>query len=266
MRSEINGVTIPAPWLPSVTSIGYYTWHRRRPQVPPDFPSTRPSLVDGLRSGDPAGERAALERLAEAYWRPIYKYLRLRWRKPPDQAEDLTQSFFAAVLDREIWRSFDRERGRLQSFLRRCVDNHAAGTLRAERALKRGGELRFLELDTAAIEGELAAHPGPGDDPAELFHREWLREILAIALARLDDELTARGKTEHLEVFRALCTSASPPTHRELAAALGISAVDVNNRLAYAKRALRRVVVDVLRDQTASDEELAAELAALQIS
>jgi RNA polymerase sigma-70 factor (ECF subfamily) len=223
-------------------------------------------LVDGLRSDDPADERAALERLASGYWRPIYKYLRLRWRKPPDQAEDLTQSFFAALLDREVWRDFDRDRGRLQTYLRRCVDNHAAGTLRAERALKRGGDFRFLELDTARIESELAGHPGAGDDPAELFHREWLREILALALERHRAELVARGKTQHLEVFEALVTSASPPTHRELAAALGITPVDVNNRLGYAKRALRKVVLDILRDQTASDDELADELAALGIA
>src|SRR5437660_7821556 len=90
------------------------------------FPTTRHSALTAVREGDPEARRRALSALATAYWRPVYGYLRLHWRKPHEEAADLTQDFFAHALEKDLLARFDPERARLRTFLRACVDRVAA--------------------------------------------------------------------------------------------------------------------------------------------
>src|SRR5258706_2606163 len=98
------------------------------------FPSTATSLVIGALADDAELRRTSGERLARAYDKPIYKYIRLRWRKSEDEARELTQSFFARCLEKDTFASYDRARARFRTFVRVCVDNFVSNEFRAAKA------------------------------------------------------------------------------------------------------------------------------------
>src|ERR1700754_3089368 len=86
------------------------------------FPQTRLTVVDRLRHGESSVRRLAADDLVSAYWRPVYVYLRLRWRLSAEDAEDATQGFFAAALERRFFDTFDPAKARFRTFLRVCLD------------------------------------------------------------------------------------------------------------------------------------------------
>ena len=88
-----------------------------------NFPLTRWSMVAAVRSDDPAERARALDRLCDAYWKPVYKYIRLKYSKAPDEAQDLTQGFFAEVLERDLLSRFDPAKSRLRTYMRLCADS-----------------------------------------------------------------------------------------------------------------------------------------------
>src|SRR5260370_24803709 len=105
------------------------------------FPPTRRSVIEAARSID-AGERErALEVLCAAYWKPVYKYVRWRWNRPAEAAQDLTQGFFAELLERELLNNFDPKKSRLRTYLRVCVDSFVMNVDKAGRRQKRGGSI-----------------------------------------------------------------------------------------------------------------------------
>src|SRR6266545_8142728 len=90
------------------------------------FPLTRRSVVRAAASADPETRRRAFEALVAAYWRPVYKYLRLEWSAPGEDAEDLTQGFFARALEKGFFDRFDPSRSRFRTYLRTCLDGFVA--------------------------------------------------------------------------------------------------------------------------------------------
>ena len=90
------------------------------------FPATRPSIVRDLGSVDPAARAAAFDALARSYWQPVYAYLRLRWRRGPDDAQDLTQEFFARAFERDYLARYDPRLARFRTFVRTCLDGFLA--------------------------------------------------------------------------------------------------------------------------------------------
>src|SRR6266849_4254626 len=102
------------------------------------FPPTRWSVIDAARSTDPAEQGRALETLFAAYWKPVYKYVRLRWNRPAEDAQDLTQGFFAELLERELLAKYDPAKSRLRTYLRLCVDSFVMNQEKAAHRQKRG--------------------------------------------------------------------------------------------------------------------------------
>jgi len=235
------------------------------------FPQTRWSAILALRTGDPTERARALDLLITPYWKPVYKYIRLRWSKSPDDAQDLTQDFFSRLIERDLLSGFDPARARLRTFLRACVDNLVANQGRAEGRQKRGGGALHLSLDFAAADGEIQ-HLDPSV-PAEMddfFEREWARSVFSECVSRLRAELVGGGKSVYFTIFErydlldALPDGADHrPSYEELARQLGVSPSDVTNYLAYARRVFRRIVLDFLREMTSSDEEFRREARAL---
>src|SRR5262245_16604075 len=111
------------------------------------FPPTRRSVLACVRSRDSQTRRAALETLAVGYWRPIYKYLRVRGRAAPEDAQDLTQGFFAAALEKGFFESYDPSRARFRTWLRTCLDGFVSHERESARRFKRGGAVQLLPLD-----------------------------------------------------------------------------------------------------------------------
>lgn len=101
------------------------------------FPLTRGSVVRAAADDDPANRQRAQDSLIAAYWKPIYKYLRLRWHCDNEDAKDWTQAFFAQALDNGFFEKFDPARARFRTYVRLCLDGLVSKQRRAEGRLKR---------------------------------------------------------------------------------------------------------------------------------
>jgi RNA polymerase sigma factor (sigma-70 family) len=227
------------------------------------FPATRLSIVEWLRSDDAEERRRACERLVALYWKPLYKYVRLKWNRSGEDAQDLVQGFFAVALERETLAAFDPSRASLRTFLRLLVDRHASNERRAAGRVKRGGGA--VALDFEAAEAELARVASGSPDPEELLRREWVRALFGECIGRLRAELEGAGRALQFRVFEAmdLEDGDSRPSYRELATALGVSETKITNDLAAARRRFRVLVLETLREVTASEEEFRAEARAV---
>jgi RNA polymerase sigma factor (sigma-70 family) len=229
------------------------------------FPATRHSALAAIRGGDPEERQRALSALATAYWRPVYGYLRLHWRKPHDEAADLTQDFFAHALEKDLLARFDPARARLRTFLRACIDRVAAEDGRSARRLKRGGGAAQVGFDFEGARAAIENAAGAAEAPDVLFEREWARGMFAAGLKRLRELCAREGKSQHFALLEQydLGAGTDRPSYADLAQKLGIAATDVTNRLAWARRKLREVLLDLLRECTGSQSELREETRAL---
>jgi RNA polymerase sigma factor (sigma-70 family) len=215
-----------------------------------------------MRSVDAEERRCAFDVLISAYWKPVYKYIRLRWGKDNEQAKDLTQEFFARLLEKDFLESFDPSRARLRTFLRVCLDRFLSNAQSSEQRLKRGGEVAFLSLDFETAEGELRhSEQRSTEDVEEFFAREWTRSVFSNALARLQRECEANGKQTHFRLLELydIEEGGEHLTYSQVAAQFGLKTSDVTNYLAYARREFRRIVLESLKEMTASEEEFRRE-------
>lgn len=235
------------------------------------FPVTRWSVILAVRSQDSAERARALDLLVAGYWKPVYKYIRLRWGKSGEDAKDLTQEFFTRLIEKKILESYDPARARLRTYLRTCVDGLVMNQDRAEHRLKRGGDAPHHSLDFAAADGELTRlEPAAPAEMDQFFEKEWARSVFSVAVEKLRAECAARGKSTHFRIFELydlLDTLADGPDRRpsyeDLARQFGIAVTDVTNFLAYARREFRRITLDFLRQITGSEEEFRREAQAL---
>ena len=232
------------------------------------FPATRHSVVAGIASADHDVRRVAFDALVSAYWRPVYKYVRIKWRADRDDAADLTQEFFARAYEKGSLGRFEPGKARFRTFLRVCLDGFVANERKAASRIKRGGTMSFVPLDFAGAELELGdtsadgqSHTSAPDDDA-LFRQEWVRALFADAVTALRESCVAAGKTTQFTVFERYDLdddTGSRPTYATLASELGIPVTQVTNYLAFARRELRRLVLDRLRALCASDDEFRLE-------
>jgi RNA polymerase sigma factor (sigma-70 family) len=225
------------------------------------FPATRHSILKSIANGSEPERQRGLEALAEAYWRPVYKHLRLHWGASGDEAEDLTQGFFARALEKGFFAQYDPQRARFRTWLRTCLDGYVANERAAARRLKRGGGAVLLPLDFATAEAELR-DASPAADVEESFRREWVRSLFAAAVAELESSCRARGRESQFAVFARYDLDPPPegrPTYAELAVELALPVTQVTNYLAAARREFRRLVLERLRATTASEDEFQRE-------
>ena len=231
------------------------------------FPATRLSVVERTRSHDAAVRRVALDTIIEAYWKPVYKYLRMKWSLTPDDAADLTQEFFTAALEKDVVEKYDPARARFRTYLRMCLDGFASNARKAERRLKRGGGVTLVPLDFETAEGEIATRePAVDADVDELFYREWVRALLERSVAELQRAADEAGRGVMFEVFARydlIDDQDARPTYAEIARALGLTAATVTNHLAAMRKQFRAILLERLRDLTSSEEEWEAEAAKL---
>jgi RNA polymerase sigma factor (sigma-70 family) len=226
------------------------------------FPATRWSVIEGVRSADEAERKRALDTLCRAYWKPVYKYVRLRWSRGAEDAQDLTQGFFAEMLKRELLNRFDAGKSRLRTYLRLCVDSFVMNEDKAARRQKRGGEAEHLVLDFAGAEEELgtidASAIASGESLVEFFEKEWIRSLFALAVEELKDLATERVRQEAFRLFEKYDLEGDV-SYQRLAEENGISVSDVTNGLAWARREFRRIALERLREICGSEAEFQRE-------
>jgi RNA polymerase sigma factor (sigma-70 family) len=228
------------------------------------FPPTRHSAVREATSADVEVRKQAFHDLVTAYWKPVYKYVRVKWNASNEDAKDLTQAFFLRAMEKGICNGFDPSRARFRTYLRVLIDGFVTNERKAAGRIKRGGGVAILSLDFDGAEGELghtqiAADAGPDD----LFYREWVRSLFALAVDELRRDCQASGKQTHFLVFERYDLEGpdrSPkPTYGELALEFGLSPTQVTNYLAAMRREFRRLVLERMRATTGSDEEFREE-------
>jgi len=226
------------------------------------FPVTHWSVIDALKSHDPAEQTRALDTLCATYWKPVYKYVRLRWNRPAEDAQDLTQGFFIELLERNLLGKYDPAKSRLRTYLRLCADSFVMNQEKAASRQKRGGNASHVALDFQAAENELvgttidpASIPSP-DSLEQFFEKEWIRSLFALAVEDLHKVCVGRERERTFRLFEDYDLSGDPEiSYEKLAAEYSIPITDVTNALSWARREFRRIALDRLRELCGSDDE-----------
>jgi DNA-directed RNA polymerase specialized sigma24 family protein len=218
-------------------------------------------VLQRIRSADAGERQQAFDALAAAYWKPVYKYLRLRWRATAEDAEDTTQAFLAAAFEKQFFDRFDPAQARFRTFLRLCLDRFVQNQFKAAGRQKRGAGQRLLSLDFEDAEGELRHHePAVPADVDELFRREVMRTLFMRAVADVRDDYRRRGREAQFRLFeRYDLDREEGVSYAALAAEAGLPVTQVTNHLAAVRRAFRAAALARLRELTGSDDEFRAE-------
>jgi RNA polymerase sigma factor (sigma-70 family) len=234
------------------------------------FPPTSWSVIGAAHSADPAERARAMDSLCQAYWKAVYKYIRLRWNRSVDDTQDLTQGFFVELIERSLLAKYDPAKSRLRTYLRVCVDSFVMNEEKAAKRHKRGGNIQHVALDFTSAEQELGA---PVIDPAAIpspeslerfFEREWLRSLFGLAI----DELRKRCEDEQRQTtFRLFeeydLAGDDSVSYQRLAQDFGIPVTDVTNALSWARREFRRISLGRLREICGSEAEFRREARAV---
>ena len=215
------------------------------------FPSTQLSLLEAATHGL---TNIALERVMALYWKPVYRFIRQKFRKDNEAAKDLTQGFFTSALERDFFTRFDPAKASFRTYLRMAVERFVINQHAASSRQKRGGDIQFEPLeDYAAIL----------ESPEQVFEREWQRQLFELALDDLRGHCTAQGKQLQLLIFEAYDLAVDEdqrPSYASLAARHGIQETTVTNHLAWTRRTLRGFVTERLRGVTSGEQELRKEM------
>ena len=231
------------------------------------FPETTLGFAGGLRNPATADYTRSLETLCSRYWKPVYSYIRIAWAKSNEDAKDLTQSFFMRALEKDFFDGYDPEKGSFRTYLRTCLDRFVLNEKKAAVRVKRWPGAPPLPLDFESAEGELSRQDPP--DPASMdqyFHDEWVRSLFSLSVERLREECEKRGKDLPYRLFERYELDRDPDeklTYERLAEEFAIPATQVTNFLALARREFRRIVLEKLREITATDHEFREEARSL---
>jgi len=229
------------------------------------FASTHWSVVlaAGESQADPEIAQAALAELCQTYWAPLYSFVRTRGYTVHD-AQDLTQSFFAYLIEHKIYARADRQKGRFRSFLLASLKNFLADAFDRERTLKRGSGQNFLPLhEEQAKEAEslFQTHSSASSED-RIFDRSWADALIAAGLERLSADYEGESKENLFSELRIFLTSGAdpPPTYAELAVRLGTAESTLRSHVtrlrARYREALRAEVRRTVDTEAQVDEEL----------
>jgi hypothetical protein len=221
------------------------------------FPSTRHSVIERLRTGEPEVRRDAFGDLFEGYWRPVYTHLRLTRKLTPDDAQDVTQGFFASAFEKGWFDSFEPEKARFRTFVRVCADRYLQNHWQAAARLKRGGGATTVPLDFDGAERiTLARLASPLPDPDTLFHQEFVRALFERTVDEVRRECSERGRAAAFELFeRYDLAPAEGDSYATLARERGLTTAQVTNMLAQVRRRFRERALESLHGLCGSDDD-----------
>lgn len=231
------------------------------------FETTQWSIV--LAAGRAASEssRAALATLCDRYWYPVYVYVRRRGHDA-DEAEDLTQAFFAALLEKRYVDAADPARGRFRSFLLTAVKHFLSNERDRANAAKRGGGRAIVSLDAEAAEGRYRLEPSHDATPERLFERRWALTLLDRTIATLRAEQERAGHAERFDRLKGFLTGeGGDGGYAAAAAALDLSEgaikVAVHRLRKRYRELLRAEIAQTLDDPATVEDEIRALFAAV---
>jgi RNA polymerase sigma-70 factor (ECF subfamily) len=221
------------------------------------FATTQWKVVIQARDGTESQARLALESLCQAYWFPLYAYVRRRGHDA-DQARDLTQAFFADLLGRNFLETIDRSKGRFRSFLLASLEHFLSHERDKANARKKGGGALPVSLDTADAEVRYRLEPADRETPEVVFERRWGLTVMERTMERLRAEYD--DQTGRFEQLKPCLTGDNPGRYAQIAATLGTTETAVKAavhrfRQRYGQL-LREEIAETVTSPAEVDEEL----------
>jgi RNA polymerase sigma factor (sigma-70 family) len=211
------------------------------------FTTTHWSVVLEAQGESPAAQEA-LEKLCRTYWRPIFAFLR-RQGRPPEEAEDITQGFFAQLLERRKFSALRKEKGRLRSFLLGALKYFLADDQRRAKAIKRGKGQRLIPLEELRAGERIEMEPADPVTAEMIYERRWALTVLERVLSRLRDEYRAAGNAALFDSLKALLPDEpGAPSQAEIGARMGMT----ENAIRQAFYRFRQRYQSLLREEIAN--------------
>jgi len=227
------------------------------------FTTTHWSIVLAAGQQDSPHTDQALALLCQTYWHPLYAFIRRKGYQE-HEAKDLTQEFFARLLEKNYLRAVDRNKGKFRSFLLAALDHFLANEWRNAHAQKRGGGVALISLNDDSAEQQYLQVPSPGLSPEQLFERQWALTLLEQVLKRLRDEFTAAAKGTFFDALKILLTGEK---HTASYAEIGVKFNMTEAAVKMAVSRMRARYGELLRAEIANTvsrpEEVEEELRAL---
>jgi RNA polymerase sigma factor (sigma-70 family) len=225
----------------------------------PVFVTTHWSVVLTAGRSDTTRARIALEKLCQTYWYPLYAYVRRRGYSPED-AQDLTQEFFACLLERNAVATVAPEKGRFRSFLLASMNHFLADEWDKARAQKRGGG-KVMLLDFQTAETRLGEHTAAGLTPEQAFEQRWAIALLEHVYRQLEQEHREQGKAALFDALRYTLTGSSRSApYADLARKLDLTEGAVKVAVHRLRQRYRVLLRQAIADTVSSPEEVEDEL------
>lgn len=222
------------------------------------FPRTRWSVIRDAGDPESPTSRTSLNDLSAVYWRPVYAYFRLKWRRSPEEAGDLTQDFFQALTEKDVLGRLTADHGRFRSYIMASLDNYARLRHRHDGRQKRGGGLVRVPIeDPAALE------PSGAATPEQAFLREWACSVLDEARRRLERACCDSGRETAFRIFERHDLDAPAGedlSYEALAQRFGVSVAEVTRLLYRCRQEFRETVLDLVADTVSDRRDAEAEL------
>lgn len=228
-------------------------------QGPRQFATTHWSIVAAAGRSPSPSSRDALATLCNTYWYPLYAYVRRRGHDA-NEAQDLTQDFFARLLEKDALRVADRERGRFRSFLLAALNHFLAKEWRRLKAQKRGGGRPTLSFDLRSGEERYRQEPSHELTPEKIYERRWALTLLEQALARLREEHIAAGKGDLFEALKIGLAGQRGLPYADLARRLHISEGAIKVSVHRLRRRCRQLLREAIAQTVASADDVEQEL------
>ena len=226
----------------------------------PLFVTTHWSVVLAAKDKASPDCARALETLCRTYWYPLYAFVRGSGYSPHD-AQDLTQEFFARLLAKDYLRVVEPEHGRFRTFLRMALKRFLAKEWQRVRAEKRGGGQTHLAFDTTLAEQRFQAERADALGPDQVYDRRWALTLFGEAMARLEREYAATGKTGELEQLKPHLTAARGQIpYAEIASALQTTEGAARVAVHRLRKRFREVFREVIADTVSAPDEVEEEL------
>lgn len=212
------------------------------------FPATRWTVVLLAGAGSTPDAQQALASLCRDYWRPLYHFARRRGQSPED-AQDLTQGFLLSLLESNGFATADQNRGRFRTFLLSAFCHFLAKEHRARTALRRGGDVAFVDFHDPEAESAFAAHAQDRVTPELEFDRNWALATLESVMVRLRGEYDAAGRSALFQAIQPhLSGGSGRPGYAQIGSALGMS----ESAVTVAMHRMRKRYGELLRETIAS--------------
>jgi len=228
-----------------------------------NFANTHWSVVLAAADADSPRTNEALEDLCRTYWYPLYAFVRRRGY-PAHEAQDLTQSFFARLLDKNYLKSVDPGKGKFRSFLLAALEHFLANEWRRASAQKRGGGRTIISFDDDSAEKAYLEVPGIALTPAQLYEQQWAAALLDRVLARLGSEYASANKAESFDELKIFLTGEKhPETYAMLADKVGTTEAALKMSISRLRRRYGQLLREEIAHTVSRPEEVEEELRGL---